>query len=119
VSDARKVGVLVLAVLALTLSSCGGKNFSAKSMVGTWKHDRLVFMFDPDGSCQRFNLETVAFESGNYTVKGSELDIAFASGLGARYELHPMQSGDLQIIDIPTGNRFMLTRVPKPGSSPP
>lgn len=118
-SDARKVTVLVLAILALTLSSCVRESLTTKSLVGTWKLDRLVFMFDPDGSCQRFNLATGAFEGGHYTVKESELDIAFASGLGARYKLYPMQSGDLQMVDLPTGNRFVLTRESRLGTSTP
>lgn len=113
----RSISVLFMVLVALSLASCAARAPSATALVGTWKQDRLVFMFDPEGTCQRFNLATGAFESGHYTVKGAELDISFASGLGARYELHSLKSGELQVVDIPTGNRFMLTRVPQPGGS--
>lgn len=101
-------GILICA--ALLAASCAAKVVPI-SLVGTWKSNKLVYLFDANGSCTQIDLGHMGtYQNGKYTVSGDRLDIAFDSGGGLRYIFHRLKSGDLQVTDVVTNNSFEFVR---------
>jgi len=102
--------VAILVCAALAAVSCSSKS-APISLVGTWKSDKLVYMFDADGSCTQIDLGMAgAYQNGRYKATGDRLDIAFDSGLGLSYTFRRLASGNLQVTDGMTRNSFEFAR---------
>jgi hypothetical protein len=106
----RRSTIAILFCAALAAVSCASKG-APVSLVGTWKSDKLVYMFDADGSCTQIDLGMAgAYQNGKYKVTGDRVDIAFDSGLGLSYTFRRLESGNLQVTDGLTRNSFEFAR---------
>ncbi len=96
-----QIAVLMIAAVI----ACAAK--AGPSLVGTWKYNRLVLMFDADGSCQQINLGSGEEDGGKYKVQGAKLDIDFDSGRALRFN-YRIQGGTLRLTDVVVGNTIEL-----------
>jgi|GEM_PF-6844598 hypothetical protein len=107
---AHRGAVAILVCAALATASCAPKS-APISVVGTWKCEKLVYMFDADGSFTQIDLgKAGAYQNGKYRVSGDRLDIAFDSGLGLSYTFRRLESGNLEMTDGKTRNSFDFAR---------
>jgi hypothetical protein len=98
--------IIILICASFLAVSCTSRH-APVSLVGTWKNNRLVYMFDTDGSCTLIDLGNAGtYQNGKYKVAGDHLDISFDSGQGLQYTFHPLKSGNLQVSDVITKNSF-------------
>jgi hypothetical protein len=96
----------IMIIAASMATACAAKA-APFSLVGTWKSNKLVYLFDANGSCTQIDLGHMGtYQNGKYTVSGDRLDIAFDSGGGLQYTFHRLKSGDLQVTDVITNNSF-------------
>jgi hypothetical protein len=113
----KKIALATATVsLALACIGCAGKGGAVEdsrakaALVGTWKHDRLVLMFDANGSCQEADLRTGQEESGKFMAEGPRLVIKFDSGLGLKCAFRFLGNGDLQLSDEVLGNAMEFAK---------
>ena len=108
----KRCAIVVAVIASLSIASCAAKAATV-SLVGTWKSNRLVYMFDADGTCIQVDLQRgSAYQNGTYSAKGDRLDIEFDSGLGLKYSFRPAKSGNLQVTDLVTNNSFEFVKEP-------
>jgi len=90
--------------------SCAAKG-APVSLVGSWKSYRLVYLFDPDGTCTLVDLGRAGvYQNGTYRGAKDRLDISFDSGQSLHYTFKALKSGNLQVQDVVTRNSFEFIR---------